>query len=151
MDAEETTAAEAVVPRRPVVVASVLALSAIAVAVLRDVFLYLVPGARLRNTRRVYVSQLASLPDEGMDMLDLRGHPLIVLPQKDGAPLALSLVCTHLGCKAHREKNGTIFCPCHNGLFDAQGKVIGGPPPAPLVRYGVAVENGAVYLEFPEA
>ena len=37
------------------------------------------------------------------------------------------------------------ICPCHNGVFDPQGRVLGGPPPRPLDRYEYKVENGVLY------
>lgn len=53
----------------------------------------------------------------------------------DGADLvrALSATCTHLGCRvAFDAEAGRFACPCHGGFYDAQGQVVGGPPPAPL-------------------
>jgi menaquinol-cytochrome c reductase iron-sulfur subunit len=55
--------------------------------------------------------------------------------------------CTHLGCPFHWEA-GTqrFFCPCHNGVFDATGKVVSGPPPRPLDYYDSKVEAGTLYM-----
>jgi menaquinol-cytochrome c reductase iron-sulfur subunit len=56
--------------------------------------------------------------------------------------IAMSNVCTHLGCRvrwvADRQE---FFCPCHNGVFDKEGKVVSGPPPRSLDRFEVKVEN----------
>ena len=56
--------------------------------------------------------------------------------------IAMSNICTHLGCRVRwisdREE---FFCPCHNGVFDKEGKVVSGPPPRPLDRYEVKVED----------
>jgi cytochrome b6-f complex iron-sulfur subunit len=64
--------------------------------------------------------------------------------------IALSSVCPHLGCRVHWESaNQRFFCPCHNGVFDAQGKAISGPPKAAdqeLSRYPVKVERGLLYI-----
>ena len=61
--------------------------------------------------------------------------------------VAMSNICTHLGCRvrwiADQEK---FFCPCHNGVFDKQGNVISGPPPRPLDRYEVKVEGDQLYV-----
>ena len=55
--------------------------------------------------------------------------------------------CTHLGCPYHWEASaGRFFCPCHNGVYDATGKVLAGPPPRPLDRYEAKVEGGALYM-----
>jgi len=61
--------------------------------------------------------------------------------------IAMSNICTHLGCHirwiAEQDK---FFCPCHNGEFDIQGNVVAGPPPRPLDRYDVKVENDQLYI-----
>jgi Rieske Fe-S protein len=42
--------------------------------------------------------------------------------------LALSSTCPHLGCQVHWEPANTrFFCPCHNGVFDPEGKATEGP------------------------
>jgi len=54
--------------------------------------------------------------------------------------------CTHLGCPFDwDEKTAGFVCPCHNGLFDADGRVTGGPPPRPLDRYEYKVEGDVLY------
>jgi Rieske Fe-S protein len=60
---------------------------------------------------------------------------------------AISNVCTHLGCRVRwiaEDKN--FYCPCHNGVFDKDGKVVSGPPPRPLDRYESKVENGVLFV-----
>lgn len=61
--------------------------------------------------------------------------------------IAMSNICTHLGCRVRwipeREQ---FFSPCHNGVFDKQGRVVSGPPPRPLDRYEIKVENGQLYI-----
>jgi menaquinol-cytochrome c reductase iron-sulfur subunit len=61
--------------------------------------------------------------------------------------LAMSNICTHLGCRVRwigeREQ---FFCPCHNGIFDEEGVVVAGPVPRPLDRYEVKVEDGQLFV-----
>ncbi len=61
--------------------------------------------------------------------------------------VALSNVCTHLGCRIRwvADQN-KYFCPCHNGVFDKQGNVVSGPPPRPLDRYQTKVENDQLFI-----
>ncbi len=48
---------------------------------------------------------------------------------------ALSATCTHLGCQVRWAPDAKKFqCPCHGGTYDAEGRVLGGPPPRPLDR-----------------
>jgi cytochrome b6-f complex iron-sulfur subunit len=62
-----------------------------------------------------------------------------------------SAICTHLGCKikwqGYRER---FYCACHQGIFSANGDVIGGPPPRPLDEFKVEVENNLVYMTIDE-
>jgi Rieske Fe-S protein len=61
--------------------------------------------------------------------------------------IAMSNICTHLGCRVRWiADKGSFFCPCHNGVFDAQGTVLSGPPPRPLDRYEVKVEGDQLYI-----
>lgn len=61
--------------------------------------------------------------------------------------IAMSNICTHLGCHIRwiSEQNH-FFCPCHNGVFDSSGNVVSGPPPRPLTRYDVKVDNGELFV-----
>lgn len=67
--------------------------------------------------------------------------------------LALSSICPHLGCRVHWEAhNDRFFCPCHNGVFDPDGKAVSGPPAADgqdLPRYPLMVADGSLYIEMP--
>jgi Rieske Fe-S protein len=59
-----------------------------------------------------------------------------------------SNVCTHLSCRVSwvEEKRG-FFCPCHDGLFDINGKVLAGPPPRPLDLFETQMENGQIRIK----
>jgi Rieske Fe-S protein len=53
---------------------------------------------------------------------------------------ALSATCTHLGCRVAFDLETQRFaCPCHGGSYDAQGRVVAGPPPAPLAALDARV------------
>ncbi len=55
--------------------------------------------------------------------------------------------CTHLSCPYYWDKDKKVFlCPCHNGVFDIDGKVTGGPPPRPLDRLESSVDGGALVV-----
>lgn len=64
--------------------------------------------------------------------------------------IALSSVCPHLGCRVHWEPhNKRFFCPCHNGVFDPEGRPVSGPPKSAeqeLSRYPLKVEGGLLYI-----
>ena len=55
--------------------------------------------------------------------------------------------CTHLGCPVRWMGEANLFlCPCHGGVFYPDGRVAAGPPPRPLPRYEVRIENGRVQI-----
>lgn len=67
-----------------------------------------------------------------------RGKPAVVMQPSPGNFVALSAVCTHLGCVvAWQEQAGEFLCPCHAGRFSANGQVLSGPPPKPLESFVV--------------
>jgi menaquinol-cytochrome c reductase iron-sulfur subunit len=56
---------------------------------------------------------------------------------------AFSINCTHLGCPVNWEASAELFlCPCHGGVYYADGSVAGGPPPRPLTRQAVRIFDG---------
>ncbi|MET8504563.1 Rieske (2Fe-2S) protein [Streptomyces sp. NPDC004787] len=57
----------------------------------------------------------------------------------DGTLAGYSAVCTHLACAVlwskDRGSEGELYCPCHEGVFDARtGEVTAGPPPRGLPK-----------------
>ena len=61
--------------------------------------------------------------------------------------VAFAVNCTHLGCPVRWLPNAGLFmCPCHGGVYYKDGTVAAGPPPRPLARYDVRVENGQVEI-----
>jgi quinol---cytochrome c reductase iron-sulfur subunit, bacillus type len=60
---------------------------------------------------------------------------------------ALHSTCTHLGCRTSYDRDTRrILCPCHGGVYDVQGNVIAGPPPAALQGLSTRVENDSVLV-----
>jgi Rieske Fe-S protein len=66
--------------------------------------------------------------------------PGIILRGPDGKFRAFSATCTHLDCIVQYDgKAGDIWCACHGGRYDLNGKNIAGPPPRPLPAFSVNV------------
>lgn len=60
---------------------------------------------------------------------------------------AFSLNCSHLGCPVRWVAEANLFmCPCHGGVYYADGAVAAGPPPRGLTRYPVRVRSGNVEI-----
>ena len=68
---------------------------------------------------------------------------------EDGRDYAvMSNICTHLACRVRWiEERQEFFCPCHNGVYDKAGNVLAGPPPRPLDRYEVKIENDDLFMK----
>lgn len=59
--------------------------------------------------------------------------------------IAFAVNCAHLGCPVRWLVQAHLFmCPCHGGVYYADGTVAAGPPPRGLFRYPVRVRNGQV-------
>ncbi|WP_328888591.1 Rieske (2Fe-2S) protein [Streptomyces sp. NBC_00316] len=69
----------------------------------------------------------------------------------DGTLVGYSAICTHLACavlwRKDRGAEGELYCPCHEGVFDARtGEVTAGPPPRPLPKVVLTEEtDGSVW------
>jgi cytochrome b6-f complex iron-sulfur subunit len=89
---------------------------------------------------------LAELPDGARVRHELAGVPIEV--RRTGEEItARSLLCTHQGCEVEWvEDEQHYFCPCHEGLFDADGNVIEGMPTRPLRPIAVRREGDAVVI-----
>jgi Rieske Fe-S protein len=138
--------------RRLIQVAAWLSFAGGALMLAWDVLRYLVPPRRRPTLRKVFAVRTSELGvDDVWQMVDLNGRPLAILRRPEGPLLAISLVCTHLGCRVHwQPKPRTFLCPCHMGIFDEQGRVLSGPPPSALPQYRVSVEGDNLFVHFPE-
>ena len=59
--------------------------------------------------------------------------------------VAISNRCMHVGCPIrYVQASQRFICPCHGGIYDFQGIVIGGPPVRPLDRFRTRVVDGMV-------
>lgn len=72
--------------------------------------------------------------------------PALLIHLPGGGFVAYSQLCTHLACAVLWDPERRVLdCPCHEGLFDAEtGLVLAGPPPRPLPRIPLRVEEGAI-------
>lgn len=70
---------------------------------------------------------------------------VVVFRNPDGKLKAFDSKCTHAGCNVEYQKV-KIFCNCHGGTYDLNGKNVAGPPPRPLTELGVTEQDGAIYV-----
>jgi cytochrome b6-f complex iron-sulfur subunit len=112
------------------------------------VWRYLIPPASAEPaTQSVVAAQASQLkPNSGM-VFKFGSKPGLLVRTADGELYAFNAVCTHLECTVqYKADTSTIWCACHNGMYDLQGNVISGPPPRPLERLVVNQRNTDVVV-----
>ena len=56
----------------------------------------------------------------------------------DGSITVFAINCTHLGCPVRWFPESSLFmCPCHRGVYYADGTHAAGPPPRGLYTYQI--------------
>jgi Rieske Fe-S protein len=115
--------------------------------------LFLLPQGLKAPTRRIFAGQLDNFQVGALKtVLDLRGNEILIKRDPTGLR-AFNSTCPHLGCRVHWEADKKrFFCPCHNGVFNADGVATEGPPAAAgqslaTLPLEVDEKSGVVYLE----
>jgi Rieske Fe-S protein len=63
----------------------------------------------------------------------------------------LSPICPHLGCPVNWSPDRAQFvCPCHKGVFDANGKLVSGPPPRGMDALEWEVRAGRLFVRWQD-
>jgi len=77
-----------------------------------------------------------------------KGKPAVLIRKGDDKFVALSAVCTHLGCIVkYSASDKMLKCPCHGARYDLNGKVLGGPAPAPLPTFSASIDGDQILVE----
>jgi Rieske Fe-S protein len=72
----------------------------------------------------------------GFAIVPFGAERVLVLRDRQGRLRAVSAKCTHEGCTVqYKADEALIWCACHNGRFDLDGRVLSGPPPRPLAQF----------------
>ncbi|MHB1161584.1 MAG: QcrA and Rieske domain-containing protein [Chloroflexota bacterium] len=75
---------------------------------------------------------------------DVRG--VFVIRRGDDI-LAFTNICTHMGCSVRwLDWRQQILCPCHGGMYDRWGNLVGGPPARSLPLYVSRIEGNDLYV-----
>lgn len=118
--------------------------AAVAAAAAWPVYRYLAPRSVTATAAKVDIPE-KDVPEGEAKFFDLGGTSAVLVRKRGGELIALSAVCTHLGCIVQWEKSKQDFlCPCHGGLYTADGAVTSGPPPKPLAKLPFTVTNGII-------
>jgi Rieske Fe-S protein len=64
--------------------------------------------------------------------------------------LVFAVNCAHLGCPVSWfPQSGLFMCPCHGGVYHANGDRASGPPPRGLFRCAWRVQQGRLEVQAP--
>ena len=119
------------------------------VSVLYPVSRYLVPPKVEESTARMVALSLkpGDLKANSAQIFRFGTQPALMIQTPAGELRAFSAVCTHLSCIVqYRPDLSHIWCACHNGHYDLNGKNIMGPPPKPLEEYVVNVRGDQIVV-----
>jgi Rieske Fe-S protein len=122
---------------------------AFAIAVLYPISRYLIPPKMEESSARTVTLSIKPQemkPNSGQ-IFRFGSQPAILIDTPAGELKAFSASCTHLACIVqYRPDLSEIWCACHNGHFDLNGKNIAGPPPKPLEEYVVNVRSDQIVV-----
>jgi menaquinol-cytochrome c reductase iron-sulfur subunit len=94
--------------------------------------------------RQVVFTETEGIADAGKTLAYVRKGSADLGESPDEI-IAISSRCAHLGCPVRFvEAAGNFICPCHGGVYDFVGKVLGGPPVRPLDRFQTRITGGRV-------
>lgn len=117
-------------------------------AVVYPILAYLKPPKQREvEVSSVRVGALSEIEKESGKIIRFGAKPVIVVRTASGDVKAFAATCTHLDCTVQFRKDlGVIWCACHNGKYDLNGRNIAGPPPRPLDEFRVVIQKDDVFV-----
>ena len=105
------------------------------------------PAIAESAVNQVSAGKVADLKPNTARVFRFGSRPALLVRTPSGEFRAFSAVCTHLNCTVqYSDQSRQIWCACHNGQFDLNGKVVGGPPPKPLEQFTAHVQGDEVIV-----
>jgi cytochrome b6-f complex iron-sulfur subunit len=123
-------------------------LLASAASFLYPIVRYLVPPAAVDlGGDSVVAAKVGELKVNSGKIFRFGSRPGLLVRTADGEYRAMSAVCTHLNCTVqYRSDVREVWCACHNGFYDLNGRNVAGPPPRPLESYVVHINGDDVVV-----
>lgn len=105
------------------------------------------PAVPEASTNEVTAGKIQDLKPNSGKIVKFGSRPALLIRLNEKDWRAFSAVCTHLNCTVQfRDSTRQIWCACHNGFYDLNGKVVSGPPPRPLEEYVVHTRGDEVVI-----
>lgn len=123
-------------------------LVALAGSILFPIFAYLKPPKQGEvEVSSVKAGKLSELEKDSGKIVKFGTKPVILVRTANDELRAFSATCTHLDCTVQYKKElGLIWCACHNGKYDLNGRNVSGPPPRPLNEYRVVKQGDEILI-----
>jgi Rieske Fe-S protein len=118
------------------------------VSFIYPVLRYVLPPASTDlGSDSVLAATVAELKANSAKIFRFGSKPGLLVKTAAGEYRAMSATCTHLSCTVqYRADVQQVWCACHNGMYDMNGRNISGPPPRPLEAYDVHVKGNEIYV-----
>jgi cytochrome b6-f complex iron-sulfur subunit len=115
---------------------------------LYPVFRYMIPPRTADLGKdTVIAARVGELKRNEGKIFPFGSKPALLVMTGDGQYRAMSAICTHLNCTVqYRADVQHVWCACHNGHYDLNGRNISGPPPRPLELYDVNVHGQEIFV-----
>jgi menaquinol-cytochrome c reductase iron-sulfur subunit len=160
---QESTLHQERVSRRTFLMNVGIALNAAVAAVIATpVVVYLLGPVLRRNQYRswIEIGSAADFPPGETKLVSYRNPfsdpwdgptaniPAYVRCSEPGKFTVFAINCAHLGCPVRWFSESQLFmCPCHGGVYYADGSRASGPPERGLFTYELKVENGKLLIK----
>lgn len=117
-------------------------------AILYPLYSYLKPPESPEvDVSNIKIGKVTDIENNSSVMFKIGNKPGILIRDKNGEFKAFSATCTHLDCTVQFKKDeDLIWCACHNGKYDLNGKNISGPPPAPLTPFNIVIQKDEIFV-----
>jgi cytochrome b6-f complex iron-sulfur subunit len=108
-------------------------------------FLAAIPS-RIAEANKLVIRK-NDIPSGAAKNVIYQNSPVVIINRPEKGYIALSRVCTHLGCLVEYNRGRQMLtCPCHAGNFDLEGGVQSGPPPKPLAVIPLRIEGENIII-----
>ncbi len=110
---------------------------------------YIIPPAEANlGVDSVVAATIHELKPNSSKIFRFGSRPALLIRTADGQYQAMSATCTHLSCTVqYRNDVQQVWCACHNGMYDLNGRNVSGPPPRPLEKYQVHVQGEEIHVQ----
>jgi len=105
------------------------------------------PAIPEASTNEVSAGKVDGFKPNSGRIVKFGSRPALLIRVNESEWRAYSGICTHLNCTVQfQESTRQIWCACHNGYYDLNGKVVSGPPPRPLEEYAVRIRGEEIVI-----